>query len=97
VGHVWFNGLKKDVAALPDVYTDEQMKAYLADTHVDSETFAKLSWKGAAMLAFAVVTSTGADPVGVLLVESRIPGLPIQNTTFEHDGALCGMVWEGFL
>jgi hypothetical protein len=98
VGHVWLNGLAMNVRALPSVPTDDELEGYLTATFVDRKTYEKLSWRGSAMHAIPVVTSAGADPAGVLLVECRTPDSTVQpGATFAHDAVLCGMVWEGWV
>jgi hypothetical protein len=87
-----------NIRALPNEPTDDEVADYIAVAKIDASTFQTLSWRGPALRGAQVVTSTGGEPVGVLLVESRVCGAEINLApSFPSEVAMCGMVWEGWL
>jgi hypothetical protein len=99
VGYVWCTGLGRSVDALPEKPSESQRDKYCLEASVPPGDWINFTWRGAAMLGVPVsVSAAENDPIGVLLVECRIPGSRIERPpTFTQDAVLCGMIWEGRL
>ena len=98
VGCTWLHGFEPEVPALPNDPTEERIDEYCEQTYIGSDTYKNLSWRGAAMKATLVKSTAVEEPIGVLLIECKVPGSTIQMPqNFLYEAEVLGLIWRGLL
>jgi hypothetical protein len=98
VSQVWSQGSAPLIAALAPSASDAEIQLYCDRTHIDRDTYDKLSWRGAAMSAIQVVVDVSKGPIAVLLVERRATkgGEKIDRLEgLYQDANICGILMKG--
>ena len=96
VGFVWVHGVNPRIRALCVQPTDEQKVEWARQTHVMMSESGDLSWFGAAIAAAQIQVSAAEQPLGILLIECRVPDSEIAlEATFTEDASSCGILLEG--